>query len=156
MAAMAHDILDRLPHRDPFRFITRVERLVEGRNGHAVWAVLGDESFLAGHFPGAPLVPGVLLSEALAQLAGLVCFAHAKPCAGLHPQAGRLSQLDIRFDRPVAPPAEVQLFAEQSRRIGDLVQCDVRAEVGGRVVARGSLVLADVGHAPGATEKGAA
>jgi 3-hydroxyacyl-[acyl-carrier-protein] dehydratase len=137
-------LLDRLPHRRPFRFLDEVTDLAAGQYGEGIWRVRGDEEFLAGHFPGDPIVPGVLITEALAQLAGLV---------GLHlgsERGGRLAHVDVRFDAAVEPPAEVTLRARMDRVLGDLRQFEVSAAVAGKVVARGTLILATVaaGRAP--------
>src|SRR6185436_8289939 len=66
------DALKRLPHGPEFRFIDRLLALDPGKSGTGEYAVCGDEPFLRGHFPGEPMVPGVLLVEAAAQLAGIV------------------------------------------------------------------------------------
>lgn len=137
-------VLDRLPHRPPFRFVTSMVELSPGVSGHAQWQVSGDEDFFRGHFPGEPLVPGVLIGEALAQLSGLV---------GLHTQGnsggGRLVQIDVRFDHPVQPPATIDLFASMTRELGSLRQFDVSASFSGKRVARGSLTLAETPGAHG-------
>lgn len=127
------DPLARLPHRDPFRFVSRVIQLTEGQSVEAAWTLTGAESFFAGHFPGQPLVPGVLITEALAQAAGLA--------AGISGGQGRLAHVDVRFEQPVAPPAEIRLNARLTRTMGTLRQFDVAASVGGAVVARGSVAL---------------
>jgi 3-hydroxyacyl-[acyl-carrier-protein] dehydratase len=133
-AAPSPDPLARLPHRDPFRFITRVTRVTEGESAEAVWAPTGNEAFFAGHFPGNPLVPGVLMAEALAQVAGLA--------AGLSAGGeGRLAHVDVRFEQPVVPPAEIRLMARVTRTLGGLRQFDVTASVGPDVVARGTIAL---------------
>ena len=125
--------LDRLPHADPFRFVTRAEVVVADDHARAVWAVTGAEAFFAGHFPGRPLVPGVLIAEALAQAAGLV----AAPADGV----GKLAHVDVRFDRPIVPPAEVVLLAKLVRKVVNLRQFEVSAVVAGQTVARGTLAL---------------
>jgi len=127
------DYLSRLPHREPFRFITRVNEIEPGKSGEGVWALRGDEPFFAGHFPGNPLVPGVLIAEAMAQLSGLV-----GPPAG---PAGKLVQFDVRFDQSVPPPAEILLRSRLLRVMADLQQFEVSATVNSSTVARGTLTL---------------
>jgi 3-hydroxyacyl-[acyl-carrier-protein] dehydratase len=134
------DILDALPHRPPFRFLTRVTALRHGESGDAIWCVDGSESFFVGHFPGNPIVPGLLVTEALAQLSGLVGFLRkdATPAA----TTGRLAHTDIRFKDAVAPPAELNLSSRLTRTFGALCQFEVEARCHTRVVARGRLTLA--------------
>jgi 3-hydroxyacyl-[acyl-carrier-protein] dehydratase len=135
-----HDpIIDLLPHRPPFRFVSSVENLCPGVSGSGVWTIRGDEPFLQGHFPGEPVVPGVLITEALAQLSGLV-GVHVG-VAGGPPPRGRLAHTDIRFDSAVVPPAEVRLRTSVTRLLGSLVQFEVSASVAEQVVARGSLAI---------------
>jgi 3-hydroxyacyl-[acyl-carrier-protein] dehydratase len=136
----AEALLDRLPHRPPFRFLSEVVELEPGRAGQALWVVRGDEPFFQGHFPGDPVVPGVLIAEALAQLSGLVGL-HREPTNGPAPR-GRLAHTDLRFDAGVVPPAEIRLRSSLVRSLGSLVQFEVSASVGERPVARGSLALA--------------
>jgi 3-hydroxyacyl-[acyl-carrier-protein] dehydratase len=136
-------VLAKLPHAPPFRFITRLTALGPGESGEAVWSVSGREDFFRGHFPGDPIVPGVLIIEALAQLSGLV---------GLHAsgaRAGRLVHSDVRFDQAVRPPAEVVLRTRQIRVLGPLRQFEVACAVGDGVAARGSLTLAAVDQQSG-------
>jgi 3-hydroxyacyl-[acyl-carrier-protein] dehydratase len=125
--------LDALPHADPFRFVTRLVAVAPDDHARAVWTVTGAEPFFAGHFPGRPIVPGVLIAEALAQAAGLVS---ASPDG-----TGKLAHVDLRFDHSVVPPADVQLDVRLVRKVVQLRQFDVTATVAGRVVARGSLAL---------------
>jgi 3-hydroxyacyl-[acyl-carrier-protein] dehydratase len=138
MPPEAHaDPLSQLPHRDPFRFISSLVSLTPGKSGEATWSLRGHEPFFTGHFPGDPIVPGVLVSEALAQLSGLVALHGADGSP-----SGRLAHVDIRFDSPVRPPAEILLKSTLTRTMGKLSQFDVSASVGGIAVARGSLTLA--------------
>ncbi len=113
-----------------------------------MWEVTGSEDFFRGHFPGEPVVPGVLIGEALAQLAGLVGLHTAAASSGrVEAQlGGRLVHVDVRFDRPVTPPAEIRLTATLARELGPLRQFDVSAEAAGERVARGTLTLAQVGR----------
>lgn len=138
--------LDALPHRPPFRFITRVIRIVSGVCGEAEWQVRGDEPFFAGHFPSCPIVPGVLLTEALAQLSGLVGFR--EPAARAEPESeipsgasGMLAHMDVRLRRPVVPPAVIVLHSRLDRMLESLYQFEVEARVQEGVAARGRLAL---------------
>lgn len=139
-ADSAVDFLQRLPHQPPFRFVTRVVSIQEGQSGEGVWSISGSETFFAGHFPGNPLVPGVLIAEALAQFCGLV-----GPDNG--GRSGKLAHVDIRFEQAVAPPAQITLKSKLVRIMGELQQFEVSAEVGGQTVARGTLALSRPGGA---------
>lgn len=136
-------IIGALPHRPPFRFVSALDQIEAGRRGAAYWRVTGEEDFFAGHFPGRPIVPAVLIGEALAQLAGLVGLG-----ADGRPVDGRLARVDLKFENAVYPPAEIRLRAELVRRIGPLTLYDVHAEERLRPVARGSLTLAEAGGPP--------
>jgi 3-hydroxyacyl-[acyl-carrier-protein] dehydratase len=132
--ALEIDLLRQLPHQDPFRFISRIVKIARGEIGEGVWEVSGKEAFFAGHFPGMPLVPGVLIAEALAQMSGIV-----GPDNGS--RGGKLASVDVRFERPVAPPAQIVLKSKLLRTMGGLQLFEVSAEVGGASVARGTLAL---------------
>ncbi len=128
------DWLARLPHGPEFRYVSRVDEVVPGQSARGAWVVSGAEAFFKGHFPGRPIVPGVLLVEAMAQMAGL-----AAPIEGA--KSGMVVQFDVRFDQPVVPPAEITLTATVTRSMGQLVQCDVAASAANVVAARGSVTL---------------
>jgi len=128
------DYLSRLPHGPSFRFITAIDQIKPGESGQAVWSLKGDEPFFAGHFPGNPIVPGVLIAEALAQLCGVVG-------PETQSRSGKLAHIDIRFEQPVAPPAQIQLQARVLRVMGDLQQFEVAASVNGKQIAAGDLTL---------------
>jgi 3-hydroxyacyl-[acyl-carrier-protein] dehydratase len=136
--AAAVDYLSRLPHQPPFRFVSRITDLREGDSAEGIWALDGSEPFFAGHFPNRPLVPGVLIVEALAQLSGLAGPAVASDGG---PEQGKLAHADVRFDDSVAPPAEILLKSKLVRAMGALQQFNVEASAGGKVVARGSVTL---------------
>ena len=133
-ASSPADYLARLPHRDPFRFVSQVTQVREGEAAEGVWTVTGDEPFFAGHFPGNPLVPGVLIAEALAQISGLASPTDASG-------GGMLAHADVRFDHPVTPPAQIILRSKLTRTIASLHRFDVSASVNGVVVASGSITL---------------
>ena len=144
--------LELLPHKPPFRFLTSVMRIERGQCGEALWRVTGEEDFLKGHFPSDPIVPGVLIVEALAQLSGLVAI-FARPTgdgdnttagaeSAVEGITGRLAHTECRFHRAVTPPAEIRLRSKQYRVFENLYQYEVEAAVGDAVVAKGRLTLA--------------
>ena len=133
-APITADPIARLPHGPEFRFVSSVLELDAGRAAIGAWNVRGDEFFLAGHFPGRPIVPGVLIGEALAQLAGIAA-------SDATTRGGLLARIDVRFLAPVVPPASIELRATLDRREGAAAQFEVAASVAGRTVAQGSLTL---------------
>jgi 3-hydroxyacyl-[acyl-carrier-protein] dehydratase len=106
------DPVDLLPHRPPFRFVDAVDELVPGRRVRARYRVTGDEAFLAGHFPGNPILPGVIQLEALAQ-AGAVALLSDERYAGSLPLFGGVE--DVRWRRLVRPGDELELEVVMDR-----------------------------------------
>ncbi len=131
--------LARLPHGPQFRFIDRLLSLVPGQQGTAEYRIRGDEPFLAGHFPGQPLFPGVLLAEAAAQLAGVVAQSdpHTPPMPGL-----KLTALKgVKFLGAAQPGEVLQLSAKVTGRLANLVQAEAVVRVDGRKIMVGLLTL---------------
>lgn len=141
---MPHPSLQHLPHREPFRFVTDIDDLAPGTRGVGRWLVTGSEHFFAGHFPSNPVVPGVLLAEALAQLSGLVAFS-IDPAPPM--REARLAQVNLKFQSPIIPPAAIRLESSLTREMGGLYLFDVRASHKGLIAATGSLVLAPAQNA---------
>jgi 3-hydroxyacyl-[acyl-carrier-protein] dehydratase len=101
-----------LPHRPPFRFVDAVDELQPSVSVRARYRVTGDEWFLAGHFPGNPVFPGVLQLEALAQTGAVAVLADER-YAGKLPLFGGVE--DVRFRRIVRPGDELVLDIEMER-----------------------------------------
>lgn len=129
------DWLARLPHGPEFLFVTGVREINPGKAALGFWSVHGDEYFLKGHFPGRPIVPGVLITEALAQLAGIASSGDGVD------QNGVLASADMRFLAPVLPPSIIELQATVTGSRDKLRQVEVIASVGGQPVARGSVMI---------------
>jgi 3-hydroxyacyl-[acyl-carrier-protein] dehydratase len=128
-----------LPHRPPFVFVREVVRCDPGLSVDAATSFASDDPMFAGHFPGNPLVPGVILTEALAQTAGIAA-------ASGYPDKARplflLSAIrSMKFFRAVRPEEQIALRAEKLAQVDDLVQFKVEASVKGVPVAEGQLVL---------------
>ena len=135
----AEDSFLGLPHRPPFVFVRELLLTDPGKSAECATSFAPDDPMFAGHFPGNPLVPGVLLTEALAQTAGIAA-------ASGYPQNERplflLSAIrGMKFPRAARPGETIHLRAEQLGMVGNLMQFEVRATVDGAPVAEGQLVL---------------
>lgn len=128
-----------IPHRYPFLFIDRVLELEPGRRAVAVKNVTANEWFFEGHFPGRPIMPGVLIVEALAQTAAVALLAGQELGDRLPLFAG-IEQ--FRFRRPVQPGDQLRLEFEVQRLRGPVGKGTVRASVDGTVVAEGVISFA--------------
>jgi 3-hydroxyacyl-[acyl-carrier-protein] dehydratase len=128
-----------LPHRPPFVFVREVISCEPGRSVDARTVFDANDPMFAGHFPGNPIVPGVILTEALAQAAGIAA-------ASGYPEAERplflLSAIrTMKFLRAVRPDESIDLRAEKIAATDALLQFKVEARVGSALAAEGQLVL---------------
>jgi len=128
-----------LPHRPPFVFVRELIKCNPGTFAEAATSFAADDPIFTGHFPDNPLVPGVILTEALAQTAGIAA-------ASGYPEVPKplflLSAIrSMKFFRAVRPGEKVDLRAERLAQVDDLVQFRVDASVNGVRVAEGQLVL---------------
>lgn len=126
-----------LPHRDPFVFIDAVTAVDAGLSAQGTKTFTGEEPMFAGHFPGDPLVPGVILTEALAQTAGIA--------GGGDGRRFLLSAIrGMKFPAPARPGDLIQLSARKTGAMGGLWMFEVQALVSGHIVAEGQVVLNEV------------
>jgi 3-hydroxyacyl-[acyl-carrier-protein] dehydratase len=138
------DILARLPHRYPMLLVDRVEELVEGESIAAIKAVTINEPFFQGHFPGRPIMPGVLIIEALAQAAGVLAIE----TLGLK-DTGKLVYFmaieEAKFRKPVEPGCLLRLEARFVQRRATVCKFEGRALVDGQLAAevRFTAMIAD-------------
>jgi len=109
------ELVGLLPHRPPFRFVDAVDACEPGSSVEARYHVRGDEEFLAGHFPGNPVFPGVLQLEALAQAGAIALLADARYARSL-PLFGGVE--DVRFRRIVKPGDVMKLSVDIERLSG--------------------------------------
>jgi 3-hydroxyacyl-[acyl-carrier-protein] dehydratase len=128
-----------LPHREPFLLIDEVLELEPGRRVVARKTVRADEWYLAGHFPGRPVMPGVLIVEAMAQTGAVAVLSDEENRGKLALFAG----IDnVRFKRIVEPGDELELSCELERVRGPIGRGAAEARVDGELAARGTLTLA--------------
>ena len=133
-------IMDSIPHRYPFLLVDRILEMEAGRRIVALKSVTIDEFFFQGHFPGAPVMPGVLIVEALAQ-AGAVLLLHDMP-----DRARKLVYFtgidSARFRRPVVPGDRLRLTMEVVKLRSRTCKMRGIAEVDGQIVAEADILSA--------------
>jgi len=139
------DILPVLPHRPPFLFVDQVTKLDPEKSIVAERTLRADEPQFAGHFPGQPIMPGVLVAEALAQACGLLIGLSERLVASAppeHPKSFFLATTNLKFPHPAVPGDVLVLTATSDRIFAGMYRFNVEATVGQNVIATGSLTLA--------------
>lgn len=135
-------ILERLPHRFPFLMVDRVLEVVPGKSIVAVKNVSINEAYFEGHFPGHPVMPGVLILEALAQAGGLLAYETASADE-------RISILylvgieESRFKQVVRPGDQLTLRVQLDKHRRNLWRFTAVAEVDGKAVAEAHILMAE-------------
>ena len=139
MTAMDRDAIQAIiPHRDPFLFVDEIVELEPGVRAHGRWTITGDEWFLQGHFPGNPIVPGVVMVEASAQTAAV--------CALTHPdhqgKFGVFAAIDgFKFHRIVRPGDVLDMIITVDRLRGRIGRVSAEITVGGEAAVEGVLTF---------------
>ena len=122
-----------------FRFVDELTALEAGREASGSYRVRGDEAFLEGHFPGAPMMPGVILVEAIAQLGGIVAQTDAEI-----PALENLRLTGVRGAKilgAAVPGDALEIRAKVEGRMGGLVQIEGEVTLAGRVLASARVTL---------------
>lgn len=129
------EVLARLPHRPPFLMIDRAEGYVQSKSLVGIKNVTVNEPFFAGHFPGAPVMPGVLIIEAMAQTGGLL-MSKSWDVAAEGKIILFMSVDNCRFRNPVRPGDVLRMEVEVLRARGDVVKFLGRGMVGDKLAAQ--------------------
>ncbi|MDP8953621.1 MAG: 3-hydroxyacyl-ACP dehydratase FabZ [Actinomycetota bacterium] len=132
------DPTDWLPHRPPFLLLDEVHDVEPGRSARGSWRLTGDEPFFAGHFPGRPTLPGVLMIESLAQV-GAVAVLSDERFTGRLVLFGGID--GARFRRQVEPGDTLELEVELGRMSPRAGKGQGRATVGGQPACEASLLF---------------
>ncbi len=126
-------IYDAIPHREPFLL---VDEILEQGDSRIVCSktFTGKEDFFAGHYPGHPVVPGVLRCEAAMQSGAILLARHLETVGGRLPVATRMN--DVRFKRPVRPGETIRIEVELTERLADAFFLAAKVTVGGKLAVR--------------------
>ncbi|MDP3696880.1 MAG: 3-hydroxyacyl-ACP dehydratase FabZ [Candidatus Taylorbacteria bacterium] len=138
------DIRDLIPHREPFIFIDKVLSVESGCIIASKY-IKKDEEYFKGHFPGQPIVPGVLIIESMAQTSGIACALYLnkqKSHSSKNSELYFLSRIsDVKFKRAVLPGDTLVIKSNVLQYFDPLFKVQVSCEVNGEVVVEGELVL---------------
>ena len=137
-----HEILAHLPHRYPFLLVDRVLEIEPNKSIHAYKNVTINDPFFVGHFPHHPVMPGVLIMEALAQAGGILAFKSRgeKPAPDTVFYFAGLDE--VRFKRPILPGDQLHLHVEVERQMRGVWKFKGEARVDGQIAAEGKLMCA--------------
>lgn len=136
------EIRRHLPHRYPFLLVDRVLECVPGQRIKAIKNITANEPFFQGHFPAYPVMPGVLIIEALAQVSVILVYRTLNRLPDEKSLIFFAGIDDARFKRQVIPGDQLQLEATQVRLVRGVGKFDVRATVGDALVAQAQLLAA--------------
>lgn len=130
-----HKVLDLLPHRYPFLLVDKVIECKVPDSMVAVKNVSFNEPYFQGHFPNRPIMPGVLLLEAMAQVTGLLCFYSARAIPDRNTMYYLVGVDKARFKKPVVPGDQLIISVRLEREIKGIYRFDTVATVDAKAVA---------------------
>jgi 3-hydroxyacyl-[acyl-carrier-protein] dehydratase len=137
-------IQELLPHRYPFLLIDRVIELEPHKRVRAIKNVTANEPFFQGHFPGRPVMPGVLVVEAMAQAGGLLTQLSLESAPDKSEKLFYLVKVDnARFNRMVVPGDQLDIEVVLKRMIRNMAQYDCVARVDGKTAASAEILCAE-------------
>ena len=143
LSGIHDDILKYLPHRDPFLFVDEVLDINTGSDIHAIKRLSGEEDYFRGHFPNNPVMPGVIIIEALAQASGILGFQTMNKT----PEEGSIyvfAGVDkVRFRRRVGPGDDIHLYSKILNEKRGIWKFECRAEVDNETVCSATILCAD-------------
>ena len=137
-SAGIQEVMRLLPHRYPFLMVDRIIEIDGDRSGIGIKNVTFNEPHFQGHFPGQPIMPGVLIIEGMAQTAGAICV-HAKT-ASATPKAVYFMTIDkVKFRKPVVPGDVLEYHMTKTRNRGSMWWFRGEAKVNGQVIAEAEV-----------------
>jgi|TARA_B110000014_G_scaffold260494_1_gene250344 3-hydroxyacyl-[acyl-carrier-protein] dehydratase len=143
MSGIHDDVLKYLPHREPFLFVDEVLNINKGSDIHAIKRLTGEEDYFRGHFPNNPVMPGVIIIEALAQASGILGFQTMDKT----PEEGSIyvfAGVDkVRFRRRVGPGDDIHLYSKILNEKKGIWKFESRAEVDEEIVCSATILCAD-------------
>ncbi|MGQ9535368.1 MAG: 3-hydroxyacyl-ACP dehydratase FabZ [bacterium] len=151
----AKEIAELLPHRHPFIFLDSVKELIPGKYALGIKNVTIDEPFFQGHFPDNPILPGVVIIEALAQLTAIIYASIGLENLNvldeelkrvIKQKIGYLVKVNIKFMQPVYPGDQLCLISEIGKNFGNLKQVKVKVMVENQEIAIGELIVSEKGR----------
>lgn len=137
-----HEVLQHLPHRYPFLMIDRVLNCMPGESLTALKNVTINEPFFQGHFPHRPVMPGVMILEAMAQATGILAFRTTETRPSEHLLYYLVGVDNARFKQPVEPGDQLLIEVRCERAMRGLWKFTAEAKVEGKLVASADLMCA--------------